>query len=313
MTHTERPAGESHARLIAPRGETRVAGVIGDPIRHSLSPVVCNAAFDALGLDWVYVAFEVPDGAAADALEAMRTLGIEGLSVTMPHKEAVALYVDELTPDAAALGAVNCVARRGGNLVGHNTDGPGFLDALRLDEGWDPAGRRCVVVGAGGAARAVIRALAGAGAADVVIVNRTPARGREAARLAGDVARVGVLADIDAAELVVNATPVGMTSVVSLTDVAGGERVTSGPMPVPAERLGAGQLIVDLVYEPMQTPLLEAARAAGATPVGGLGMLIHQAAHALQTWTGEEPPREVMSAAALAELARRAGSGGASP
>jgi shikimate dehydrogenase len=313
MTHPERRRASSHARLIAPGGETRVAGVIGDPIRHSLSPVVCNAAFDALGLDWVFVAFEVPDGRATEALDAMRTLGIDGLSVTMPHKGAVALHVDELTQDAAALEAVNCVARRGGSLIGHNTDGPGFLDALRLDEGWDPDGRRCVVVGAGGAARAVIRALAGAGAADVAVVNRTPARGREAARLAGQAGRVGTFADIDGAELIVNATPIGMTSVVSLGDAAGGERVTSGPSPVPAERLGAGQLVVDLVYEPIQTPLLAAARAAGATPVGGLGMLIHQAAHALQTWTGEDPPREVMSAAALAELARRAGSGGADP
>ena len=131
-------------------GRTRIAGVIGDPVRHSLSPTIHNAAFAASGLDWVFLAFTVPEGAAGLAVGGMRALGIEGLSVTMPHKGAVIDALDELDEDAAALGAVNCISLGGHGLVGSNTDGAGFLDALRVDEGFDPSGRRCLVVGAGG-------------------------------------------------------------------------------------------------------------------------------------------------------------------
>src|SRR5690606_16596671 len=166
-------------------GRTRVAAVIGSPVRHSLSPTIHNAAFAATGLDWVYVAFEVPEGRGGDAVAAVRTLGLAGLSVTMPHKAAVHDAVDERTPVAAALGAVNCVYWRGDRLVGDNTDGAGFLDALRADEGVEVGGRRCVVVGAGGAGRAVAHALGGAGAAEVVVVNRSPGPAARAAELAG--------------------------------------------------------------------------------------------------------------------------------
>ncbi len=121
-------------------GHTRAAGVIGTPIRHSLSPAIFNAAFAAAGLDWAYLAFEVPEGAAGLALGGMRALGLEGLSVTMPHKAAVLDGLDDLSADATALGAVNCITRRGAHLHGDNTDGPGFLDALRLDEGIDVDG-----------------------------------------------------------------------------------------------------------------------------------------------------------------------------
>src|SRR3989442_3993450 len=144
---------------------THVAAVIGNPVRHSLSPVIHNAAFAALGLDWTFLAFEVEAGGGARAVEAMRALGIRGLSVTMPHKDDVAAAVDRLSPAAAALGAVNTVTWGPRlDIVGENTDGAGVLDALRLDDGFDPAGRRCLVVGAGGAARAVVRALGEAGA-----------------------------------------------------------------------------------------------------------------------------------------------------
>jgi shikimate dehydrogenase len=280
-----------------------VAAVIGDPVRHSLSPVLHNAAFAALGLDWVYVAFEVATGHGADAVAAMRTLGIDGMSVTMPHKGEVAAAVDECTPDATALGAVNCVVQRNGRTIGHNTDGSGFLDALRLDEGFDPVGKRTVVIGAGGAARAVILALAGAGAGEVGVVNRTPERASAAAALAGAAGRVVPEAAVDSADLVVNATPIGMAGVVALRPEAGDEPAS---MPVDPMRLGAGQLAVDLIYEPSTTAWLAAARAQGAAVANGLGMLIHQAAHAFRIWTGEDPPTEAMSAAAVAELAARA-------
>jgi shikimate dehydrogenase len=270
-------------------GSTRVAGVIGSPIRHSLSPILHNAAFRSLGLDWVFLAFEVPEGEGAAAVAGARALGIEGLSVTMPHKAEVIPALDKLSPTAERLGAVNTVTRQGSALLGESTDGAGFLDALRLDEGFDPAGRRCVVLGAGGAARAVVLALAEAGAAEVTVVNRTPERAESAAALAGAVGRVGRSDDAAEAELVVNATSVGMGD---------------GQVPVDPATLGSGQLVVDLVYHPAVTPLVAGARAAGATAVNGLGMLIHQAAHAFRHWTGQEPPLPAMSAAALASMAR---------
>src|SRR5581483_1012120 len=146
---------------------TRIAGVIGDPIEHSLSPAIFNAAFRELGMDWFFAAFRVPAGSAAAALDAMRVLGLAGYSVTMPHKEDVARAADELTPTAARLGAANTVVNRDGRVVAGSTDGAGFVDALRSGAGFEPAGRRCIVLGAGGAARAVVLALTDAGAADV--------------------------------------------------------------------------------------------------------------------------------------------------
>jgi shikimate dehydrogenase len=269
-----------------------VAAVIGHPVRHSLSPVIHNAAFRALDLDWVFVALDVPPGAGAGTVSVTALVGLSGLSVTMPHKEAAATAVHRLSSTAEALAAVNTVVRRGEELLGENTDGAGFLDALRADEGFDPTGRRCLVVGAGGAARALVRALGGAGAAEVVVVNRTRARAEVAAALAGPAGRVGVAAEAGEADLVVNATPLGMGDDTSL--------------PLDPVHLGPGQLVVDLVYQPAITPLVDAARARGAMVANGLGMLIHQAAHAFRLWTGEDPPLEVMSAAALGEIARRA-------
>lgn len=266
----------------------RVCWVIGSPVEHSLSPVIHNAAFAALDLDWTYFAVAVPEGRAADAVAAMRSLRLGGMSVTMPHKSAVAAVVDTITPRAERLGAVNCLSWRGAGIEGDSTDGAGFLDSLLVDHGWDPAGRRALVVGAGGAARAVVAALADAGAASITVANRHEGRAARAAALAdgrGAVASVDAAADVD---LVVNATPVGMAG-----DTAS---------PVPAERLGAGQVVVDLIYDPIETPLLGAARTQGAVPVNGIGMLVHQAAHAFRAWTGEDPPVEVMSAAAVASL-----------
>ena len=254
-----------------------------------------NAAFRALGLDWVYVAFEVPPGAGRAALAGMRALGIDGLNVTMPHKTDVAGAVDRLTPAAEALGAVNTVMRgpQRDELVGDNTDGAGFIDALRIDEGFEPAGRRCVVVGAGGAGRAVVRALAEAGAASdhggephgrPGDRRRRPGRCRRPGGATGRRGRGRPRRERH---------PVGH---------AGGD---APDLPVDPATLGPGQLVVDLVYHPAVTPLVEAARARGAAATNGLGMLIHQAAHTIRIWTGEDPPLEVMSAAALGELARR--------
>lgn len=276
-------------------GHTRIAALIGSPARHSLSPVILNAAFEELGLDWRFVVFEVPAGEGVAAVAAMRTLGLGGMSVTMPHKDAAFAAVDDRTPVAEALGAVNCVFRDGTRLVGDNTDGAGFLASL-VDHGIEVAGRRCVLVGAGGAGRAVARALGEAGAADVAVVNRSLAPAQRAAELAGPAGRVGVPEDVAKADLVVNATPLGMGG------RADDDAVT---LPVDATALHDGQVVADLVYFPTTTPLLAAAAERGATVVTGVGMLVHQAGHALRRWTGAEPPVVAMTAAATAELGRR--------
>jgi shikimate dehydrogenase len=269
-------------------GRTRLAAVIGSPVRHSRSPVLANAAFSAAGLDWAMVAFEVAEGAVADAIAAVRTLDIGGLMVTMPHKAAVLPHLDDITPTAAALGAVNSISWVDGALVGHNTDGHGLVRSLEQDDHVDVDGLRCVVVGAGGAARAVVHALAEAGAAEVVVVNRTRSSAEVAAGLAGACGKVGDAAAVSGADLVVNATSVGMGA-------AAGD---AGPVPFDTGLIREGQVVVDLVYQPLHTPLLTAAAERGARPVDGLGMLVHQAAISLERWTGHAPDVAVMAAAA---------------
>ena len=277
-------------------GETRLAAVIGDPVRHSLSPCLMNAAFAETGLDWTCVAMEVPEGQASRALDGMRAMGIGGLSVTMPHKAAVASGVDDLTAGARALGAVNCIVPDGDRLVGHNTDGAGFLDGLRHDSGIDVTGLRCVVLGAGGAARAVVHALGLAGAADVAVANRTAGRALRVAELAGVAGHAlessSVGGAVAGADLVVNATSLGM---------AGSE----AGHPVDPDLVAAGAVVVDLIYHPPQSAWLAALRGRGVEAHNGLSMLVHQAAHAFTLWTGVEAPVAAMDAAARAALARR--------
>ena len=273
----------------------RIVGVIGSPVAHSLSPLLHTTAFDALGLGdaWCSFAFEVPPGQAEAALADMRRADISGLSVTMPHKADVAALVDECSDVARRLNAVNCVVQRDGVLFGTNTDGEGFVASLARGAGFDPAGRRCLVAGAGGAARAVVLALAGAGASRVTVVNRTPERAREAAALAGsagatvDVAEQEAVAEaVRAAELVVNATPLGMSG----TDTRRDDMEPARQWLVPPGLLHEGQVAADLVYVPRPTPWLVEAANSGATTLDGLGMLIHQAAAQLALWTGQDPP-----------------------
>ena len=274
-----------------PSATTVVAGVIGDPVDHSLSPVLHNAAFATLGLDWAYVAFPVPAGRGQAAVAAMADLGIRGLSVTMPHKAPAALACDRLTPVAQRLGVANTVTNLAGVLVGDSTDGSGFVDSL-AEQGWSPAGKRCLVLGAGGAARAVVLALAEAGAARVEVAARRPDEAVAVAALAGEAGASGSPGALEGADLVVNATPVGMTS-------------DGLPLGLDPANLGPGQLVADLIYAPAVTPLLAAARKQGASTTNGLGMLVHQAARQFRAWTGQDAPVEAMSAAALRELRKR--------
>ena len=272
-------------------GHTHLAAVIGSPVTHSISPAIHNAAFASCELDWVYLAFDVREGRAMAALDAVRALGIRGLSVTMPHKTAVADAVDELSDAARELHAVNCVVNRDGWLVGDNTDGDGFVDALRHDTGGDVAGLRCGVVGGGGAARAVVRALAVGGAAEVVVVNRSAAAAAVAVGLGGACGRVGRVDDLSRCDLVVNATPLGMAGPLEAA------------LPVAPDLLRPGQIVVDLVYNPLETPWLAGARARGIEAHNGLSMLVFQAARAFAHWTGVAAPVDAMLAAARSAVA----------
>jgi shikimate dehydrogenase len=271
-------------------GATRVAGVIGDPVEHSLSPALHNAGFASLGADWVYVAFRVAAGRAGQALEAMRSLGIGGLSVTMPHKQQVAELVDALDPAAQALRSVNTVVvLPDGRLQGHSTDGAGFVAAL-LAGGHVVVGRSVAVMGAGAAARSIIDALARQQVERIVVVNRTHDSAVAAAELAGDAGSVGSAADIPSVDIVVNATSVGMGSSV---------------LPFDPALLRSGQVVADIVYHPRQTALLAEAERRGAHPVDGLGMLVHQAALQQQLWVGRMPDIAALASAAERELALR--------
>jgi shikimate dehydrogenase len=281
--------------------DVTIVGVIGSPVTHSLSPLLHNTGFAALGLDsWRSFAFDVPPGQTRQALDAMRRAGLTGLSVTMPHKQHVAVLVDQLSKVARRLDAVNCVHRLDDTLYGTNTDGEGFVSSLFRGADFDPAGRRCLVVGAGGAARAIVLALAGAGATSVAVVNRTRDRAVEAAALAGDRGMTvhneskAVADAVMSAELVVNATPLGMTGI----DGSGAD--SSPPWLVEPSLLGPGQVAADLIYVPRPTQWLREAAAAGATVLDGLGMLVHQAAAQLIIWTGAEPPVAAMWHAAEA-------------
>jgi shikimate dehydrogenase len=273
-------------------GATTTVGVIGWPVAHSLSPVIHNAAFAALDLDWVYVPLPVSPGSLADALRGLPALGIAGANVTMPHKTETAALCDERSEDAELLHAVNTiVVAPTGDLVGHNTDAPGFDRFLRRDAGFDPAGSEALVFGAGGAARSCALALARAGLRELRVATRDPSTARDlVAALDPLPTHVAVIPFGRAAELdvplVVNATPLGSE----------GEE-----LPLPA--LHPDVLVVDLLYRPAITPLQTAARAARATAFGGLGLLLHQAALSFELWTGQAPPLERMSAAALGALA----------
>ena len=289
---------------------------MGWPVEHSLSPVMHNAAFAALGLDWVYVPLPVAPGHVREAVQGLRALSFVGASVTIPHKQAVIPWLDEVSAAAQAIGAVNTLVVRDGRLLGENTDWLGFLASLR-EAGVEPAGRRALILGAGGAARAVVYALVSVGA-EVVVVNRTLARAevlaRELMELGGTQENSGELGGVaEYTEGVPQSSPeflrvpiqlaptveaaVNLFSsidlVVNTTSVGMWPRIDESPWPE-AVPLPPSAVVCDLVYNPLETQLLKSARSSGCRVVDGLGMLIHQGAAAFELWTGVEAPVKVM-------------------
>ena len=280
------------------RGSTRSVGVIGWPIEHSLSPVIHNSAFAALGMDWVYVPLPVVPPQLPAALEGLWALGFAGANVTMPHKTRAAEVIEDLSEDARLLRSVNTIVVGPEGLSGHNSDALGFERFLREDAGFDPVGRTALVFGAGGGARACVLALSRGGLAGLAVAVREPSRAEDLrATLEGSGTRVRIVSFDEVlglkADLVVNATPLGVH----------GESL---PLPTPTP----GMVGVDLLYRPNTTPFQTALREAGGTVFGGLGLLLQQAAISFELWTGRAAPLSVMSAAALGELAEAGPSAG---
>lgn len=270
------------------RGTTRVAAVIGWPVEHSRSPQMFEAAFAEAGLDAVMIPIGVPPESFAQVVGALRAMRAYGACVTLPHKLAAAALCDELSDAARAIGAVNCLHVAGDRLIGHNTDCHGFSDAL-VEAGCPPGGKRCVILGAGGAARAVAYGLASANAGAIDVIARRPeAVAWTAARpwTAGELRAVFARAD-----LVIDATPIGL---------AAGDTTALDQLPLDALR--DGSWVTTLVYH-RRTILLERAAALGHSTLDGRGMLVHQGARAFAIWTGAPPPIQAMRRALDASLA----------
>lgn len=282
-------------------GKTSVLGIIGWPVEHSLSPLMQNAALEELGLDYVYVPFAVREDALGAAVQGFRALGVSGFNVTIPHKTAIIPHLDRLSPEARLIGAVNTVKREGDELVGHNTDGAGFVRSLREDLDFDPKGMTILVIGAGGAARAAVVSLCQAGAARVVIANRNFAR---AEALAGEfdthfagtqlaalpLGSTHLAAEIQNIDILVNTTSVGMHG-------SSFEGLDLGC-------LEPGACVYDMVYAPWETPLLVEASRRGIRCANGIGMLVGQGEYAFAIWTDKNPPSGVMRRRILAAVGR---------
>ena len=273
---------------------TKSVGIIGSPIRHSISPIFQQAALDYYGIDAIYEAWEVEPPSLPEYIRQLRSPNTLGINVTVPHKEAVIPLLDGVDDFASAAGAVNTIINEDGNLVGHNTDGVGFLKALEDNGHFQPQGRKVLVLGAGGSAKAVALALSSRGVTEVAIANRTLER---ATRLAEIISTHGPKVDAmsltDSTEtlvrkagesdLIVNCTTLGMKY---------GFDEHSSPMR--SKQIPATALVFDLVYNPIETPLLREAKRAGAATLGGLAMLVYQGAASFEMWTGKKAPVEIM-------------------
>lgn len=281
---------DTGAGVCPPDSRTRMFGLLGHPVAHSLSPAMHNAAFRALEMNAVYLAWDVAPGRVETALRGLAALGCGGANITVPHKEEAFRSVDRLDESARLAGSVNTVLFTPDGLAGHNTDAPGFLRAAREELGWEPAGSRVMVCGAGGAGRAIALFSARGGAGEVILCDTDRPRASRVAdelRAAAPGTGIRVLgsgaeaaAAAAACDLVVQATPLGMKD--------------SDPSPLPPDAFRAGQAAFDLVYVRPETPFMASARRAGARVANGLGMLLGQGALAFELWTGCAPPTHRM-------------------
>jgi len=269
------------------------AGFFGYPVEHSFSPVMHNAAFSFLGLDFIYVPYCVAPEELESAAKAVISLGMVGVNITIPHKEKVCRYLDQITPGAKIAGAINTIVNNKGKLYGYNTDGAGFLRSLKEEANLLPAGKTVLIIGAGGAARSIAVELAMSGARLITIVNRKPERALALARLLtgqtsikqAEIAKTGteVKESVKKADLIIQATPLGMYP---NEDVC---------IDFPFEYLQPGQVVCDLVYNPIVTKFMENARLAGGVKaINGIGMLLYQGVLAFEYWTGVQAPVEIM-------------------
>lgn len=272
-------------------GATAVYGLLGHPVRQSLSPAMHNAAFGSLSINAAYLPFPTPPEKLEAVVSGLCAADVKGFNLTVPHKTAILPMLSEILPTARTIGAVNTVRNDGGRLSGTNTDGEGFLRSLAEDLSFDPAGKEALLLGAGGAARAIAFALLGAGVSRLVIANRTVARGESLAadckeRYPAPAIEAASIHDLaaNAPNLLVNATIVGMGD---------------GNSPVDLEALRVREAVCDIVYHPLETPLLTQAGALGLACANGIGMLLYQGAAAFTFWTGREAPVKVMRAALL--------------
>ncbi len=280
-------------------GKTSVFGIFGHPVEHTFSPGMHNAAFQKIGMNACYVPFAVSPEQLGAAVRSIIPLGLRGLNITVPHKEKVIPLLDKVTDDALAIGAVNTIEVRNGMLVGHNTDGRGFLRSLEEDARFRPRGRTFAIVGAGGAARAVGCSLALAGAKKVLFYDVDAKKAQKLVRDLGKSVgpRVAALDSSVVAEqasrsdCLINATPLGLRP--------------DDPLPISKQVISQGQIVCDLVYNPKNTELLQAARARGAKTLSGIGMLLYQGVIAFEIWTGRKAPVAVMQKALARQIAAR--------
>jgi shikimate dehydrogenase len=281
-------------------GKTRVCAIIGDPVIHSLSPAIHNAAFKELGINFVYMAFTVTNKELMTAIMGVRSLGIKGLNVTMPHKNAVIKYLDDVDMTAKEIGAVNTILSSHGKLIGYNTDGIGAMVALQKN-GLDLKRKKLVLLGAGGAAKAIAYNVV-RDVDELVIINRTPEKAtifvNTLRKSVGKKVKSRLLSfpvlkeELNDAHILINATSVGMYP-------------KSNISPVPSCLLRSDLNVMDIVYNPLETRLVLESKSLGAKVVSGLEMLIYQGAVAFEIWTNISPPIEVMKDAALSELEKR--------
>jgi len=280
------------------KGSTKVCMILGYPLKHSRSPLMHNAAFAVLGLDYIYIPVEIRPGGLASMVKAIREQeNFGGANITVPYKVEVREYLDGWSKEAERIGAVNTLSRRGGKLWGENTDGRGFLTSLREEAGFLPQGKRVMLLGAGGAARAVAQSLVQEGVEKIYLVNRTAEKARQLTSSLSGRAESGSVMPMSFADPPFGDALQGCHLLINSTSVGLGR---DDPPLFDYHLLPSMLLVYDLIYDPPLTPLLRAAQERGCAVLNGLGMLVHQGALSFEIWTGRRAPVEAMREAVQA-------------